>query len=124
MTSIAIIGASNNRSRYANKAVRAYAQRGDTVYPIHPTQPQVEGLQAYASVLDVPGDIDIASFYVRPQTGLHVLEEVSQKGIKQVIINPGAESDELLQRAEELGIQASVACSVLAIGRTPEEFEG
>jgi len=122
MPSIAIIGASADRSKYGNKALRAYLQRGATVYPIHPTHKTVEGVRAYASILDVPGDIDIASFYVPPEVGLTVIEEVAQKGIKQVLLNPGSQSDELLRRAEELGIQATVACSILLAGRSPAEF--
>jgi uncharacterized protein len=122
MPSIAIIGASANRSKYGNKAVRAYHERGYTVYPIHPAQTEVEGLPAYKSVLDVPDAIDVATFYVSPSVGLKVIEEVARKGIREVLLNPGAESDELLQRAKELGIEATVACSILAVGRYPSEF--
>ena len=122
MPSIAIIGASANRSKYGNKAVRAYHERGYTVYPIHPAQTEVEGLPAYKSVLDVPEAIDVATFYVAPAIGLKVIEEVARKGIREVLLNPGAESEELLQRAKELGIEASVVCSILAVGRYPSEF--
>jgi len=123
MPSIAVIGASANRSKYGNKAVRAYHERGYTVYPIHPAQTEVEGLPVYKSVLDVTEPIDVATFYVAPSVGLKVIEEVARKGIREVLLNPGAESDELLQRARELGIEASVVCSILAVGRYPSEFE-
>ncbi len=122
MPSIAIIGASAKRSKFGNKAVRAYQAGGYTVYPIHPAQSEVEGLPVYKSVLDVPEFIEVASFYVSPAVGLNVIEEVARKGIRQVILNPGAESAELLHRAAELGITATVACSILAIGRHPSEF--
>lgn len=122
MSSIAIIGASNDRAKYGNKAVRAYTERGDTVYPIHPAEPAVEGIKAYPSVLDVPGEIDVASFYVPPEIGLQVIEQVARKGIHRVLLNPGAESEALLQRAAELGLEATVACSILRIGRSPREF--
>jgi acyl-CoA synthetase (NDP forming) len=122
MSAIAIIGASAKRTKYGNKALRAFLQRGDTVYPIHPAQPEIEGVKAYQSVLDVPGDIDLATFYVSPAVGLRVIEEVAEKGIRRVILNPGAESDELLRRAEELGVEATVACTILSIGRSPVEF--
>jgi uncharacterized protein len=122
MSSIAIIGASRDRSKYGNKAVRAYAQRGDTVYPVNPHESEIEGLKAYPSVLDVPGKIELASFYVPPEIGLRAIELVAQKGIKKVLLNPGAESDELLQRCEKLGIEATVACSIILAGRSPGEF--
>ncbi|HVF11213.1 MAG TPA: CoA-binding protein, partial [Abditibacteriaceae bacterium] len=122
MPSIAIIGASARRAKFGNKAVRAYHEGGYTVYPIHPVHSEVEGLAVYKSVLDVPEPIDVASFYVSPAVGLRVIEDVARQGIGQVILNPGAESAELLRRAAELGIEAIVTCSILAIGRHPSEF--
>ncbi len=122
MTSIAIIGASRDRSKYGNKAVRAYQQRGDAVYPVNPHESEIEGIGAYPSVLNIPDPIDVVSFYVLPEIGLQIIEEVAQKGIKKVLLNPGAQSDELLRRCEELGLEATVACSILLAGRTPSEF--
>ncbi len=116
---VAVIGASSNRSKFGNRAVRAYQQQGYTVVPINPHETQVEGLPAYASVLDVPGPVDMASFYVPPDVGEHVIGEVAQKGISEVWLNPGAESDALIARARALHIQPIVACSIVAIGQNP-----
>jgi predicted CoA-binding protein len=116
---VAVIGASSNRSKFGNRAVRAFQQRGYTVVPINPHEAEVEGLRTYASVLDVPGSIDMASFYVPPDIGEHVIGEVAQKGIAEVWLNPGAESDELIARAHALHIQPIVACSIVAIGENP-----
>lgn len=119
--SVAVIGASNDRRKYGNKAVRAYAQLGWVVYPINPNEAEIEGLPAYRSILDVPGSVDRASFYVPPQVGLRVIDEVAQKGVSEVYLNPGAESPELIQRARELGIEPVVACSILAVGVSPDQ---
>ena len=116
---VAVIGASNNRSKFGNRAVRAYQEQGYTVVPINPHETVVEGLQTYASVLDVPGPIDMASFYVQPDVGEQVIGEIARKGIAEVWLNPGAESDALIARARALNIQPIVACSIVAIGRNP-----
>jgi len=116
---VAVIGASNNRSKFGNRAVRAYLEQGYTVVPINPHEKEVEGLKTYASVLDVPGAIDMASFYVHPEFGEQVIGEIARKGIAEVWLNPGAESDELIARARALAIQPIVACSIVAIGRNP-----
>src|SRR5215813_10009300 len=113
---VAVIGASNDRRKFGNRAVRAYQQRGDTVIPINPHEVEVEGLKAYASVLDVPGPIDMASFYVPPDVGERVIDEVAKKKISEVWLNPGAESDELIARARSLSIRPIVACSIVGIG--------
>jgi hypothetical protein len=116
---VAVIGASSNRSKFGNRAVRAFQQQGYTVIPINPNEAEVEGLKTYGSVMDVPGAIDMASFYVPPDIGFRVIEEVARKGIPEVWLNPGADSDELIARAKSLNIQPIVACSVVAIGQNP-----
>ena len=116
---VAVIGASNRRDKFGNRAVRAFSEQGYTVIPINPHEREVEGLKAYASVLEVPGPIDMASFYVPPEIGALVIEDVAKKGIAEVWLNPGAESDALLARARMLSIEPIVACSVVAIGRNP-----
>jgi predicted CoA-binding protein len=116
---VAVIGASNNRRKFGNRAVRAYLDQGYTVVPINPHEREVEGLKAYASVLDVPGPIDMASFYVPPDVGEEIIGEVARKQIAEVWLNPGAESDELIARARALSIKPIVACSIVAIGRNP-----
>jgi predicted CoA-binding protein len=116
---VAVIGASSNRHKFGNRAVRAFQQQGYTVVPINPHEAAVEGLKAYASVLDVPGAIDMASFYLPPEIGLQVIDDVARKGIPEVWLNPGAESDALIARAKALHIQPIVACSIVAIGQNP-----
>jgi|SRR5947209_8294261 len=116
---VAVIGASSDRRKFGNRAVRAFQQQGYTVVPINPHETEVEGLKAYASVLDVPGLVDMASLYVPPEIGERVIEEIARKGIAEVWVNPGAESDALIARARALQIQPIVACSIVAIGQNP-----
>lgn len=119
---VAVIGASSDRSKFGNKAVRAFVHHGDTVIPINPREPEVEGLKSYASVLDVPGPIDMATFYVPPRVGLSILDEVAQKGIGEVWFNPGADSPELVEKARGLQITPVNACSIVAIGESPAAY--
>jgi predicted CoA-binding protein len=116
---VAVIGASNNRRKFGNRAVRAYLDQGYTVIPINPHEHEVEGLKAYASVLDFPGTIDMASFYVPPDVGERIIDEIARKQIAEVWLNPGAESDELIARARALSLKPIVACSIVALGRNP-----
>lgn len=116
---VAVIGASNNRQKFGNRAVRAYVSQGYQVIPINPVEPTVEGLRAYRSVLDVPEHIDLASFYVPPSVGEHVIEEVVRKGIAEVWLNPGADSDALVAKARALGVRPIVACSIVGLGLNP-----
>src|SRR5713101_8464197 len=107
---VAVVGASNDRSKFGNRAVRAFLRQGATVVPINPHEREIEGLTAYKSVLEVPGPIDMASFYVPPEIGERVMDEVARKGISEVWLNPGSESDRLIAHARGLHIQPIVAC--------------
>ena len=122
MKTVAVIGASNNRRKFGNIAVRAFRQAGYTVIPVNPNATTVEGLRAYASVLEVPDPIDMATVYVPPEIGLRVIGEIATKGIKEVWLNPGAESDALLEKARGLGIRPIEACSIIGIGLSPSQF--
>lgn len=116
---VAVIGASNDRQKFGNKALRAFERRGYIVIPINPTETEVEGHRAYKSVLDVPGPIDLATLYVPPRTGVRVVDELAKKGIAQVWLNPGADGAEVIARARELGLHTEQLCSIIAIGESP-----
>ena len=116
---VAVIGASSDRRKFGNRALRAYRQQGYTVLAINPNETEVEGERTFASVLDVPGPIDMATFYVPPDIGERVIDEVARKGIAEVWLNPGAESDALVARAQSLNIRPIQACSIMAIGENP-----
>ena len=119
MPSVAVIGASSVRQKYGNRAVRAYLRQGWTVYPVNPNEPQVEGLATFARITDIPGPVDRASLYVPPAVGETLLEGIRAKGVKELWVNPGAESDRLIAEAERLGLEPIQACSIIDIGERP-----
>jgi predicted CoA-binding protein len=119
MATVAVIGASSVREKYGNRAVRAYLRRGWTVYPVNPNEATIEGLPVYKSITDVPGDLDRVTLYLPPAVGLTVLDAIKAKGAKEFFVNPGAESDELIARAEALGLEPIQACSIIEIGERP-----
>jgi hypothetical protein len=122
MKTVAVIGASSNRNKFGNKALRAFARKGYSVIPINPTETEVEGLRAYASVLDVPGTIDMATVYVPGPVGVRVMDDLAQKGVPEVWLNPGADDHEVVEKARALGLKTVVHCSIIAIGESPARF--
>jgi predicted CoA-binding protein len=120
---VAVIGASTNRHKFGNKALRAFAQQGYHVVPIHPRASEVEGHKAYASVLDVPEPIDIVTVYVPPGAGVAIMEQLARLGgVEEIWLNPGADGDAVVARARELGLKTIQACSILAIGESPGRY--
>jgi predicted CoA-binding protein len=119
MDTVAIIGASNNRAKFGNKAVRAFLQQGYTVYPVNPNEKAIEGVPAYKSILDVPVRPRMVNAYLPPQVLLRLLPEIAAKGCDELWLNPGTESDEVLAEAERLGLNAIQACSIVGLGVSP-----
>jgi predicted CoA-binding protein len=116
---VAIIGASADRAKFGNKAVRAFVRQGYTVYPVNPKEAVIEGLPAFKSIRDVPGRLQMISVYLPPPVLLKVLPDIATKGCEELWLNPGTESDEVLAEAERLGLSVVQACSIVGVGMEP-----
>lgn len=119
MKTIAIIGASNDRNKYGNKAVRAFLLQGYEVFPVNPKEMEIEGLLAYRSILDVPVRPAMTSVYVPPTVLLGILPDIAARGCDELWLNPGTESDAVLAEAERLGLNVIQACSIVGVGVSP-----
>lgn len=123
MPTVAILGASTDRSKFGNKSVRAHLAKGFTVYPINPKADEIEGLKAFASLADIPpGKLDRISVYLPPALGMKVLPDIAARGCDELWLNPGAESDELIAEAERLGLNVIQACSIVDVGVSPHDL--
>ena len=119
---VAVVGASADRGKYGNKAVRAYLQQGWDVYPINSGGGEIEGREALASITEVSVPIDRASLYLPPAQGVKVLGDIARARPAEFFVNPGAESDELVEEARRLGLDPILACSIVEIGLSPAQF--
>ena len=122
MKTVAVIGASNDRTKFGNKAVRAYQQEGYTVYPVNHKETQIEGLPCFPTIRAVPARPDIVSVYLPPIAVFKALHDIAEKGCDELWLNPGTESDEVLAEAERLGLNIIQACSIVGVGVSPEEI--
>ncbi len=122
MPSIAIVGASADRRKYGNKAVRAFLKGGWTVYPVNPGAKEIEGIPACGRIEDVPTPLDRVSMYVPPRVGLTMLGAIAAKKPREFFLNPGSDGPELITAARALGLEPILACSIVNIGLRPEMF--
>jgi predicted CoA-binding protein len=119
---VAVVGASRDRNKFGNKAVRAFMHCGYDVVPINLAGGIIEGCPVFASVLDVPRSIDLATLYVQSEIGKQVVQELAQKGILEVWLNPGADGSGVIAQARALGLDPIVGCSIVGIGESPESY--
>jgi uncharacterized protein len=122
MKTVAIIGASNDRSKFGNKSVRAHLRQGYTVYPVNPKETEIEGLPAFKSISELPVRPQRVSLYLPPHLVLKVLPDIARKGCDELWLNPGTESYEVLTEASRLDLNVIQACSIVDLGISPEVF--
>ena len=99
----AVAGASRDREKYGNKVLRAYQQNSIDVVPVNPTASEVEGLPALPDVAAIPGSVDGISIVTPPKVTQQIVADALQRGIKNIWMQPGAESAEAVELAEQQG---------------------
>lgn len=122
MSTIAVLGASGDRRKYGNKAVRAYRAAGWTVFAVNLAGETVEDLPSFRKLSQVPRPLDRVSVYLPPPVTEELLPEIAAAEASEVWFNPGSADARILARAETLGIPAVSGCSILAVGFSPAQF--
>jgi hypothetical protein len=122
MKSIAIIGASADRQKFGNQAVRAFLRQGFQVYPVNPKETEIEGLPVFKSIAEIPARPQLVSVYLPPAVLLNVLPAIAARGCDELWLNPGTESDAVLALAEQLKLNVIQACSIVGLGMSPADL--
>lgn len=123
MPTVAVLGASRDRTKYGNKSVRAHARAGWEVFPINPQATEIEGFLAYRSLRDVPvRSLDRVTVYLPPEIGIALLDDIVSCQPREVWLNPGSENEALLSAAEKLALPVICACSIVDVGLSPAIF--
>jgi predicted CoA-binding protein len=117
---VAVVGASRDRSKFGNISVRAHLQQGYQVFPVNLNADHVEGLPAFESLRDVPVEnLDRVTVYLPPHLTLELLDEIDEVSPVEVWMNPGSADEDVRVRAVELGIEIIEACSIVDLGVSP-----
>ena len=106
----AVVGATDKRERYGYKIVKILKEHGYDVFPVNPKLDQVAGLKCFASLAEIPEQIEVVDLVVNPKTGLKVMSDVIKLGIEYVWLQPGARSDELKDFASKNGVNIIEDC--------------
>ncbi|MBN1621030.1 MAG: CoA-binding protein [Endomicrobiales bacterium] len=92
----AVAGSFKDETKYAYQILKKLKNKGVTVYPINPTLKEVEGLKCYKSVMDLPETVDVINVVTPPAVTENIVKQCSEKGIKRVWMQPGAESQDAI----------------------------
>ena len=100
----AVVGASTNRTKFGNKVLRRYQEHNKIVYPIHPLETEIEGLQCLKSIAELPLDVQSISIITPPAITEKIVDEAFKHGIKNIWMQPGAQSELAIQKCRDYGI--------------------
>ena len=100
----AVAGASNRQHKYGNKVFRALLAADRETYPINPQQNEIEGHQAYPSIVDLPLVPEAVSIITPPEVTRRVVADAIAVGVKQIWMQPGAEDEQASESAREAGL--------------------
>lgn len=113
-----VVGASANRAKFGNMVLRCYLQDSRVVYPVNPQLDEVEGITCLKSINDLPDNVESISIITPPSVTEQVVELAHTKGIKNIWMQPGAESEVAVQKCTEYGINviADGSCILVMLG--------
>lgn len=117
----AVIGASNKEDSFGSKIYKVLKETGHVVYPITPNYETVQGDKAYKSISDLPEKVDVAEFIVNREVGYKVIRECARVGIKNIWLQPGARSEEILKFAADSDMVVIQSCVLVETNKSKQE---
>jgi len=111
---IAVVGATENRSKWGYKVFKALMESGFDAVPVNPKYESVEGKICSKDISSLNGNVDLVIFVVPPKVTEQIACQVVEKGIKKAWIQPGSESKKAIETLEEGGVKVVFnACFVV-----------
>lgn len=113
---IAVIGVSDDASKYGHRIFRDLLRAGYPVKGVNPKGGFVLGNNIYRSLSEMEKKPDLVITVVPPAATEKVVEECNKLGIKSIWLQPGSESSAALEKAKTYGIKTVSACFMIIKG--------
>ena len=112
---IAVLGASANPDRYSYKATKLLREHGHSVFPVHPSGRPIDDTKCYRCLEEISEPLDTITLYLGERNSTPLIDAILNAKPRRIIINPGAENDELRRRCSEAGIVVQEACTLVLL---------
>lgn len=116
-TTVAVVGANDDPAKFGGRIYRDLKAKGFKVFPVNPNRPTVDGDTAYPSLADLPEPPTIVNFVVPPPRTLRILAECRDLGLRNVWVQPGAESPEVLDFLQAEGFNYLAGACIMVRSR-------
>lgn len=100
---IALIGATNDHTKYGNIIFKNLRSKGYTVFPVNPRAQHVDDIPAFHTLADLPQPADILNFVLPPKLGIEILKAALEQDLDNFWFQPGAESPEIIALLQNSG---------------------
>lgn len=113
-----VVGASANRHKYGNKVLRCYLQDGRRAIPVNPNEREIEGIPCVAGIMELPPEVQSISMITPPTVTEQLVQVAIDKGIKNIWMQPGAESAAAVALCNEhkINVIADGSCILVVLG--------
>lgn len=118
MEVVAVLGASNDPSRYSYQAMSLLKEHGHKAIPVHPREEQVLGQKVFKTLADLIKSgqkIDTVTVYVNSAISEKMEHDLVRLAPRRVIFNPGSESMALEKSLKHNGIEVENACTLVLL---------
>lgn len=114
----AILGLSNNPERAAYSVAALLKQKGHTIIPVHPKAETVHGEKGYATLDDIPVQVDVVDFFINSELVSRNVDRAIAIGAKAIWLQLGVIDADSVQRAELAGLTAIMdRCPAIEYGK-------
>ena len=110
---IAVVGLSSNRWRASHSVSEYLQQAGYRIIPVNPSETEVLGEKAYATLEAVPGKIDIVDIFRRSEFVRPVVESAIRVGAKAVWMQETVEDEAAAILARNAGLAVMMDACIL-----------
>jgi predicted CoA-binding protein len=112
---VAVLGASPKPDRYSNQAVRLLASFDYRPIPVNPAYEEIEGLPCFPNLAAIGEPVHTITLYLGPARSTPLIDEIVAAKPQRIILNPGAENEELAAAASGAGIEVVEGCTLVML---------
>ncbi len=112
---VAVLGASPKPERYSNQAVRLLARFDYRPLPVNPAFDEIEGLTCFPNLAAIGEPVHTITIYLRSTRSTPLIDQILAANPQRIIMNPGAENEDLAAAASGAGIEVVEGCTLVML---------
>jgi predicted CoA-binding protein len=102
---IAVVGLSPREERDSHRVAAYLQKQGYRIIPVNPITDEILGERCYASVVDIPDEVDIVDIFRRSEDVPQIVDETIRKGVGVIWMQMGIVNEHAAKKAKERGIE-------------------